>query len=73
MHGSSPAKLALGFAGIISIIFGTIVLFNLKSSLELFVWIAGFYFLMTGFSMLLLAFALKNIQAQLNVNADTAA
>jgi uncharacterized membrane protein HdeD (DUF308 family) len=64
MHGSGPAGFALGFTGIISIVFGAIVLFNLKSSLDMLVWITGFYFLMTGFSMLFLTLSLKRIQSE---------
>lgn len=73
MHGNAPVKFFLGFTGIISLIFGMLVLFNLKTSLGMFVWIAGFYFLMTGFSMLFLAFSLKGIQNRLKSQANPAA
>ncbi|MBN2641905.1 MAG: HdeD family acid-resistance protein [Victivallales bacterium] len=62
MHGNGPARFAFGFTGIISIVFGAIVLFNLKSSLGIFIWITGFYLLMTGFSMLFITLSLRRIQ-----------
>ena len=72
MHGGAPVKFLMGFTGIVSLIFGVLVLFNLKTSLGMFVWIAGFYFLMTGFSMLFLAFSLKGIQDRIKNKANPA-
>lgn len=66
MHGNGPTRLALGFAGIISIVFGAIVLFNLESSLGILVWVTGFYLLITGFSMLFLTLSLRRIQNSKN-------
>ena len=72
IHGGSPAKLALGFAGVISVLFGVIVLLNPQSSLGIFVWIAGFYFLMTCLSMLFLTLSLKGVQNRINDKAPDA-
>ena len=56
---AEEAKVAVGVAGVISIILGLIILFNPAISIIVMMWLVGIYLLVFGISMIAFAMKLK--------------
>lgn len=56
---AEEAKVAVGVAGVISVILGLIILFNPAISIVVMMWLVGIYLLVFGISMVAFAIRLK--------------